>query len=203
MDNFLFEKNRIISFSDAIFSIAITLLVLEIAIPNYKLVEDSGTWNVLESKIPSFIGLIVSFFVTALYWVAHMRITKYISTVDNKLLWFNIFLLFFIVLLPFSTAFYVGSFALIGPFVFYCFNLSAIGFFNYLMVCYVIKKEKGKTRLTDIRGKWEKARTLNALSIWVFSGLMAFILPSLSRYFFILIFVFNYFINKYYAKRTE
>ncbi len=203
MDDTIFDKSRVISFCDAIFSIAITLLVLEIAIPNYKIVEEHGTWKVLQNRIPSFIGLVVSFFVTALYWVAHMRITKYVSTIDSKLLWINILLLFFIVLLPFSTAFYVGGFTLTGPFAFYCFNLAAIGFFNYIMVKYIIKKEKGKTGLTLLKGKREKARSLNGLLIWILAGIMAFILPLLARYIFILIFIINIFINRYYKNKIK
>lgn len=200
MEDTIFDKNRVISFSDAIFSIAITLLVLEIAIPNYKTIVEYGTLKVLQSTIPSFIGLVVSFFVTAIYWIAHMRITKYISYIDKKLLWINISLLFFIVLLPFSTAFYVGGYELTGPFVFYCFNLSGIGLFNYMMVVYVVKKEEISIGLSKITAKREKARALNGLLVWIFSGIMAFILPDMSRYLFLLIFVINLFIDKYFKK---
>ncbi|AXO80953.1 DUF1211 domain-containing protein [Olleya aquimaris] len=201
MNHLIFDKKRVISFSDAIFSIAITLLVLEISIPSYKLIEQHGTWVVLQSKIPSFIGLVVSFFVIALYWVTHMRITKYVSTVNNKLLWLNIFLLLFIVLLPFSTAFYVGSFNLTGPFIFYCFNLSSIALINYLMIKYIIKKENGQTGLKNTIGKWEKARAMNSFWVWIFSGIMAFIFPTTSRYLFLLIFLINPLINRVYIKK--
>lgn len=128
MENETFDKGRVISFSDAIFSIAMTLLVLEVVIPSYKEIENGNTLEVLSNRIPSFIGLIISFIVTALYWIANLRIMKYATTIDTKILWYNIGLLFFIVLLPFSTAFYVKEFSFKGPFALYCFNHTAIDF---------------------------------------------------------------------------
>lgn len=203
MDNIAFDKSRIIGFSDAIFSIAMTLLILEIAVPNFESVNNYGTWEILQARIPSFIGLVVSFLVTAIYWVAHLRLMKYVTEVDSKLLWLNIFLLLFVVLLPFSTAFYVGSFFLTGPYVFYCFNLAVIGIFNYMMIRYVIKKEKGETGLTGVLAKWHKARALNGILIWIISGILAFIFPIFSRFVFVFLFVIIFFINRYYKRRLE
>jgi uncharacterized membrane protein len=180
-----------------------TLLILEIGIPTVKALNEGGTLKVLANRIPSFIGLVVSFFVTALYWVAHMRITKHVSSIDKKLLWLHIYLLFFIVLLPFSTAFYVGGFNFSGPFVFYCFNLSAIGLINYLMNAYVIKKEKGETGISPVLGSYYKTRALNGFIIWVLAGILGFIFPLFARFIFILIFVFEAIITRYYKKKLK
>ena len=185
----IFDKQRVISFSDAVFSIAITLLVLDIVAPTYKELKAADTLQILQNRIPSIIGLIVSFIVIALYWVAHMRIMKYVSTINKKILRYNIFLLFFIVLLPFSTAFYVRGFMLKGPFAFYCFNLSAIGFFNYLLNIYIPKKEKGLTGITSVLAKYFKYRALIAFIIWVLAGIFAFLLPMFARLLFLFIFI--------------
>jgi uncharacterized membrane protein len=203
MENEIFDKGRVISFSDAVFSIAMTLLVLEVVIPSYKEIRSGNTWVILQNRIPSFIGLVVSFMVTALYWISHMRIMKYVTTINNKLLWYNIMLLFFIVLLPFSTAFYVKGFDYIGPFAFYCFNLSAIGFFNYLINVYVVKKENGETGITTTLGKYFKARSFNAFIVWAMAGVLAFIFPFTARFLFILLFVFEIIITKYFKKKLK
>ena len=203
MEHETFDKGRVIGFCDAVFSIAMTLLVLEVVIPSYKELKTGDTLIILKNRIPSFIGLVVSFLVTALYWVAHMRIMKYASTIDRKLLWYNILLLFFIVLLPFSTAFYVKGFSYKGPFAFYCFNLSAIGFFNYLLNVYVTKKEKGLTGITPILGKYLKIRALNAFVVWALTGVLAFSLPVTSRFLFLLLFVFEFILKKYYKKKLK
>ena len=150
------QESRVNSFSDAVFSIAMTLLVLEVFIPSYKELQTGNTLQILQNRVPSFIGLIVSFMVTALYWIANMRIFKFASTIDSKILWYNFLLLFFILLLPFSTAFYVKGFTYQDSFAFYCFSLSAIGFFNLLLNIYIVKKEKGKTGIKPTLGKFMK-----------------------------------------------
>ncbi|WP_298420935.1 TMEM175 family protein [uncultured Kordia sp.] len=198
MEPITFDKSRVVSFSDAVFSIAMTLLVLEVAIPDAKEVTTNSLGSILGNRIPSFIGLIVSFLVTALYWIAHMRIMRYVKEVSYKLLWLNILLLLFIVLLPFSTGLYVKGFNAVSPFAFYCFNLSAIGFFNYLMIRYISKHEE---EVTPIVGQSEKARALMSMFVWIFSGILAFILPLTSRFVFVLIFVFQPFINRYFKKK--
>jgi len=203
MDNLTYDKNRVINFSDAIFSIAMTLLVLEVGIPSIKSIANNTTWTILQSRLPSFTGLIVSFFVTAIYWVAHLRHMKFVTDVDGKLLWLNIFLLFFIVLLPFSTGFYVVGINYNGPFVFYCFNLTGIGLFNYLIINYIFKKEEGQTGLTPLLGKWHKAVALNSFLVWIIAGAMASVFPVLARFLFLIIFIFGIFINKYFRKKVK
>jgi uncharacterized membrane protein len=203
MENETFNKSRVISFTDAVFSIAVTLLVLEVAIPGYKEFKTYDTLEIIQRRTPSFIGLIVSFLVITLYWINHLRIFKYVSTIDTKLLWYTIFLLFFVVLLPFSTGFYVKGFNYVGPFVFYCFNLSAIGLFNLLINVYVSKKEKSLTGITPMLAKYFKYRALNAFLIWVFAGFLALVWPYIARFLFILLFIFEFLITRYYRKKLK
>ncbi len=199
MKRFRFDKARIISFSDAVFSIALTLLVLEVTIPSYRAVSEYGTLGVLWELVPNFVGLVVSFFVIALYWIANLRITKFLKDYDSKLLWLNLFLLLFIVLLPFSTSFYVNGFLLEGPFAFYCANLTMIGLFNYLMIRYIVKTEGPVIPM--VFGKMEKARALLSVLVWVLSGAMAFVLPNVSRFLFLLIFLLRPIIEWHYNRK--
>ncbi|MEM5566168.1 TMEM175 family protein [Psychroserpens sp. AS72] len=203
MKDLTFDKNRVINFSDAVFSIAMTLLVLEVGIPSVEAITTYDTWELLQSRIPNFIGFVVSFLVTALYWVSHLRSMKFVTTVDSKLLWLNIFLLLFIVLMPFSTGLYVGGFDFVGPFAFYCFNLSAIGIFNFLLIRYIIKQEKDHPELTPNAIKWYKFTALNALIIWILAGILAFIFPLVARMIFILIFIIQFFINRNYRVKEN
>jgi uncharacterized membrane protein len=203
MENESFDKTRVFNFCDAVCSIAVTLLVLEIVIPNYKELKTYNNLEILQNRIPSFIGLIVSFLVIALYWINHVRIFKYVTTIDTKLLWHTIFMLFLIILIPFSTGFYIKGFSYVGPFVFYCFNLSAIGLSNYLINIYIPKKEKGLTGITLTLGKYFKLRAINALFVCVIAGILAFIFPFTSSFLFILLFIFEIFINKYYKRKLK
>jgi len=201
MDKLFYDKGRVKSFNDAVFSIAMTLLVLEITIPSSRAISEYGTMLVLRSLIPSFIGLLVSFLVTALYWVSHLRVMHYVTEISNKLLWTNILLLLFIVLLPFSTAFYVQGISFVGPFVFYCMNLSLIGLFNYFMVSQIVRGAHGKNKLSLNQVRWNRARALNPLVMWVLAGALAFVLPNIARFIFFLIFIIQPLIDRYYRKR--
>jgi DNA-binding LytR/AlgR family response regulator len=60
-----FDKTRVINFCDAVYSIAVTLLVLEIVIPSYKELKTNNNLEILQNRIPNFIGLIVNFLVIA------------------------------------------------------------------------------------------------------------------------------------------
>lgn len=202
MEKLTFDKTRIIGFSDAVFSVAMTLLILEVSVPTYQSINKYGVWDLLESRIPNFIGFVVSFFVTALYWIDYIKITKYVSEFDTKTLWANIFLLFFIVLLPFSTAFYVNGINYIGPFVFYSINLTMIAVMIFILIYGIAKKENERTGLSKLHRNWELARMLNTIIIWSLAAILAFVYIPVARGVFILIFVLNPIIDKYYKKKT-
>jgi len=202
MEKLSFDKSRILGFSDAVFSIAMTLLVLEVAVPSYTILNKSGIWAVLAERIPNFIGFVVSFFVTAFYWIDYMKITKYLTSFNPKLLWINIFLLFFVVLLPFSTAFYVNGINFVGPFVFYSINLSLIALMILFMILAVAKKERGQTGLDKLHRNWEASRMLNTVIVWLLAGVLAFFTIEIARFIFILIFILNPFIDRYYRNKV-
>ena len=121
-----FDKSRVINFSDAVFSIAATLLVLDLGIPTPEEIYTSSVALELSKRVPSFIGFVVSFFVIFLFWKDHMHNLSYVKKVDSKLLSTNIMTLLFIVLLPFTTGFYVAAFNEAAAFRLYCLNIIAL-----------------------------------------------------------------------------
>jgi uncharacterized membrane protein len=101
-----FQIERIAFFSDAIFAIAITLMIIEIKPPHLEKGISSFTAIIeLLKMTPMFMGLIVSFFVIGIYWQRHHQLMQYVDNYNTKLLWDNLLLLFSIVLIPFTTAF--------------------------------------------------------------------------------------------------
>lgn len=137
-----FQLDRLILFSDAVFAIAITLLVIEIKIPDLhkEEVSDRALLNALGHLIPKFIGFIISFMLIGLYWTVHHRMFGFVTNFDKKLLWMNLIFLLFIALMPFSTGFY-GEYSgkelflkqLKVPMTFYVLNFFCVGLMNYLM----------------------------------------------------------------------
>jgi len=197
-----FPHERIVFFSDAVFAIAITLLIIEIKVPSHVVLHEIGVGGALNKLIPLFTGFVVSFLVTGLFWKAHLIICQRIKHFDHKLLWINIFLLLFVALMPFSTAFYSENFNLNGSFIFYCLNLAAIGFFSFWMTAYSIKKENIASQVGSRYANWIKLRALISPLIFLLCIALTFLSPFLSRFSFILIFVFQSIGDRIYKKHA-
>lgn len=86
MESIKLSKDRIEYFSDAVFAIAITLLIIEIEVPSGKELQEIGVLTALRHLIPNFSGFFVSFMVIALYWRSHLQNSTFIKSFDNKLL---------------------------------------------------------------------------------------------------------------------
>ena len=95
---------RIEAFSDGVFSIAITLLVLEIKVPARAEVEQFGLVHVLAALWPSYLAFVTSFIAILVIWVKHHWMFTLIKRTDHAFLYWNGLLLFFITFLPFPTA---------------------------------------------------------------------------------------------------
>ncbi len=198
-----YPTDRIVYFSDAIFAIAITLLVLDIKVPSNDDLLAYGTWGVLKRSIPSFMGFVISFLVTALYWRAHLVHAQYIKNFDTRLLWLNIWLLLFVVLMPFSTSFYVRAFNTNGPFVFYCANLVLIGVFNYFIIRRIVSVQGYDEKLTAVRANWLLFRAGIAPLIFLASIAVSLFAPLVARFLFVIIFVLQVVGDRYYKKKDE
>ena len=153
-----FQLERMILFSDAIFAIAITLLVLEIKVPafNRHTATDQMLTDTLGEMIPKFLGFLLSFMIIGAYWIIHHRIFGFVINYNNKLLSLNLLLLLGIVLMPFSTAFfseYLLRF-LKTPMLFYIINVAFLGGMNYFLWQYV---SNGKNQLSVPVSKKDRA----------------------------------------------
>jgi uncharacterized membrane protein len=95
------ETNRLEAFSDGVFAIAITLLVIEIEVPH---TESDGLAGALAGQWPSYVAYAVSFAVIGIMWVNHHGLIELVAGVDRPLLFLNLLLLMFVAFMPFSTA---------------------------------------------------------------------------------------------------
>jgi TMEM175 potassium channel family protein len=94
------DRSRLEAFSDGVFAVAITLLVLNLTVagPGHgKLLHQLG------SHWPSFAAYVISFFVIGIIWVNHHALVRTIVVVDRRLLFLNLVLLLWVVLIPFAT----------------------------------------------------------------------------------------------------
>ena len=93
------SSDRVESFSDAVFAIAITLLVLDIRQP----AGSGALWEALLREWPSFAAYAVSFLLIGVVWVNHHAMFHLIARVDVGLLWFNLLLLLDVAFMPYPT----------------------------------------------------------------------------------------------------
>jgi uncharacterized membrane protein len=111
---------RLIFFSDAVFAIAITLLVIEIHVPTPEDAAAMGGYGeALYHLLPSFAAFVLSFAVIARFWMGHHAAFSQCGRFDKKLLWPNTLLLMAIAFMPFATAFLARNLGQVASAVFY------------------------------------------------------------------------------------
>jgi len=95
------ETGRVEAFSDGVFAIVITILVLEIKVP-----EEGGShlWRELGEQWPHYAAYVVSFLVIGVMWVNHHTIFGHLRKVDRPLLFLNLFVLMIVSVIPWTTA---------------------------------------------------------------------------------------------------
>jgi len=93
------DRSRLEAFSDGVFAVPSTLLALGLTVPEHAHLVDQlhGHW-------PAFLAYLLSFFMIGIVWVNHHVLVRAITTVDRTLLFLNLVLLLFVVLIPFATA---------------------------------------------------------------------------------------------------
>jgi uncharacterized membrane protein len=98
------ENQRLNAFSDGVFSIVITLMVLSIKIPDIQ--SDRVAQDLpqeLTKLLPDLFTLIISFVILGIYWIGHNNIFSHIIRHDRTLLWLNIFFLMSVAIIPYPT----------------------------------------------------------------------------------------------------
>ena len=92
------RKDRLLAFSDGVFAIIITIMVLELKVPH------EGTWAALLAIAPKLASYVLSFIYVAIYWNNHHHMLEPIQRINGASLWANMMLLFWLSLVPFATA---------------------------------------------------------------------------------------------------
>lgn len=96
------DPSRVLALTDAVFAIIITLLVLDIHVP------ELGAHETLQGAIsavrPSFISFVLGFIVASMHWVGHRDLFTLIKCTDRGIVWLNLLALFTVCLLPFGSA---------------------------------------------------------------------------------------------------
>lgn len=122
-----YDIGRLLAISDGVFAVAITLLVFNVPVPTIAQSDATSRLPVaLLETAPPLLTFALSFFLVGFYWIQHHQLFKQLVSVNVRLLWLNLVLLFLVCLLPFSSG-VVGRYpnTVIGAEV-YAVNLAAI-----------------------------------------------------------------------------
>ncbi|MDQ2814381.1 MAG: TMEM175 family protein [Actinomycetota bacterium] len=121
------DRSRLEAFSDGVFAVAITLLALNLPAAVHG---PSTLLYQLDERWATFLAYLISFFMIGIVWVNHHVLVRSISAVDRTLLFLNLLLLLFVVLIPWATATEAAYFPAGGPDARFAMTLYAGVFFG-------------------------------------------------------------------------
>jgi uncharacterized membrane protein len=99
------EFERLAFFTDAVFAIALTILIVAVAVPSLRDDNDAGElWDALADKVPEFVAFFIGFAVLGRYWMAHHVFYGYLARIDERFAVVSFVYLAFVAWLPFPTA---------------------------------------------------------------------------------------------------
>lgn len=183
------NKQRLEAFSDGVFAIVITLLILNIKIPE---VQPPALPAALVNMLPQLLTYVLSFFIIGLYWHLHHQVAAQFKFIDEALIWLNLVWLLFVSVLPFPTAL-LGRYPLQPlPLTIYGLNLILVNVTGFVILVYsryhptLRFQPMSSAELRAIAPIYVAVNSLYALAIGV-----AWFFPWLSYgiYFFVLLWV--------------
>ena len=195
--NYIPSTSRIEAFSDGVVAIIVTLLILEIKVPELRVLSNGAVLKALVPLIPKFVGFTVSFVTVAIFWVNHHHFYHSLEYSDEALLWHNNHLLFWLAVIPFVTAF-VGDYptqSIVVALYGFVLMMSATSF--VLMVRHVFFKSTllPETVPESTRQK-EFHRGLVGVFLYAMSVVLAFLSPYISLFIFVFIPLYYFFPKK-------
>lgn len=176
---------RLLFFSDAVFAISITLIAIEIKVPE-GLKTDHELVEYLSSILLKFLGLIISFTVVGQYWMVHHRIFGYIKKYTTGLLWVNLLFLLSVVILPFSAGLqleYSSELQMKVPYTVYVIGICFTGATNIFLWNYVSNPKRNLMThtLSESRLRLGLYRSLVIPIVFLISLLVSLFFPLFSR----------------------
>jgi uncharacterized membrane protein len=165
-------KSRLEAFSDGVIAVIITIMVLEMKPPHGTELSD------LLAVLPTFLTYVLSFIFIGIYWVNHHHFMHIIKHVSGGLLWANNHLLFWLALIPFTTAWMGESHFASWPVFTYAVNLLACAIAYTISATIAVKNEGPESDLAKAIGKDKKGKI--SLALYAASIPIALFWPILS-----------------------
>lgn len=161
------KKGRVEAFSDGVIAIIITIMVLEMKIPH------DNTIAALKPLFPVFLSYVLSFIYIGIYWNNHHHMMHAAKTINGKILWANMHLLFWLSLIPFVTGWMGENHFTKWPIAFYGFVLFMNALAYTILAKLLIKHHGAESTLGKAIGKDTKGKI--SLALYLSAMLMALV----------------------------
>ena len=186
------QLERLVFFSDAVFAIAITLLIIEVKVPHLPLGSSTRqAWLALLQQVPSIGGFMLSFLVIGRFWIGHHSALAAVAHHDTKLLWPNLFLLMSIAFLPFATAFMSENLTNPAPIIFYNMALLVTALLSLWVIWLATKPSNAASEVSNSQRRALRLRAIAAVLGMGLTLIVSFFLLGWSQLFLLSIMVFN------------
>ena len=174
---------RIIFFSDAVFAIAITLLALDIRIPNAAVpLTEGALTETLISIWPKYLGFAIGFLTIGILWMGHHRKFQMIQSYDRNLMLLNLLFLLFIAFIPFPTSI-ISEYGNRTSTIFYALIVSLASLLSFCVWWYAAYHNRLTSSQVDVRQRRRETQiSLVVLGIFAASIGLAFINADLAKF---------------------
>ena len=163
------SKGRLEAFSDGVIAILITIMVLELHRP------EGTSLAALQPLVPVFISYVISFVYLAIYWNNHHHLLQATRVIDGRALWANMFLLFWLSLVPFATAWMgEGGFAPVPTALYACVLLAAA--LSYTLLVSSLRHVPGQSDTIRLASGVDR-KGLMSLAIYTTAVVVALVAP--------------------------
>jgi uncharacterized membrane protein len=162
------EFARVLAFSDGLFAIAMTLLVVGIAVPALSAPSEGELWDALRELDSAYLSFFISFVVIGRYWIAHHQFFRLLRELDYGLIWLNLIYLAFVAFLPFPTALLGTYFENPVSVAVYAVSIALVSGLEVLMLRHAHRHRLIEVRLPEDVYRW--AVLLSSTPVLFFLG---------------------------------
>ncbi len=196
---------RLISFSDGVFAIAVTLLVFNLKVPAIPVADAHRLLpGLISAMIPHFVTYILTFLLVAVYWVFHHRVLNMVTHIDSPFIWMNIWYLLSISFIPFPSALIAAYPREISSFIFYVSSMISVGIISMIMVGYAAYNRRliGKDMPLAIV-KYYFFRQSTSFFVFLTAIPLAFYELRWAQYYLFVTFPLHWITRKYFRKQAK
>jgi len=179
------EYDRVLFFSDAVFAIAITLLVVDLRVPD----EVLNAADQLHADKYRILGFAISFLVIGLFWMGHHRLFRYITALDRPVIFLNLLFLGTIAFLPYPTALlFASSTKQVAATVFYAACVAGAGLVELAIWLYALRADGlVPASISPASRRYVTAQILPTPVVFGLSIPVAFVAPGVAPFTWILL----------------